>query len=42
MNISRAQLAKFLPDNDAVRIFEDAINLAERADVSAGTVQKLP
>lgn len=42
MNISRAQLTKFLPDNDAVRIFEDAINLAERADASAGTVQKLP
>ena len=42
MNVSRHQLAKFLPDNESVRIFEELILTAETADRNAGTIQTLP
>ena len=45
MKYSRSQLAKFLPDNESIRLFEDimntaerAVNTAERADINAGNV----
>ena len=42
MKINRAQLAKFLPDNEAIRIFEDLAATATRADDSAGSLLSLP
>jgi hypothetical protein len=38
MNIQRSQLAKFLPDNESIRIFEEVIRTAERADKNAGQI----
>jgi hypothetical protein len=42
MKINRAQLAKFLPDNESIRIFEDLATTATRADDSAGSLLSLP
>lgn len=42
MNVSRHQLAKFLPDNESVRIFEELILTADTANQNAGTIQNLP
>jgi hypothetical protein len=36
MKLSRAQLAKFLPDNDSIRAFEELFALAESADTKVG------
>jgi hypothetical protein len=36
MKLTRAQLAKFLPDNESIRIFEEIATTADRADLSAG------
>lgn len=41
MKINRAQLAKFLPDNEAIRVFEDLASTATRAEDSAGEVFSL-
>jgi len=41
MKLNRAQLAKFLPDNESIRIFEDIASTAERADTSAGALTPL-
>jgi hypothetical protein len=41
MNINRAQLAKFLPDNESVRIFEEIASTATQASESAGVVSSL-
>ncbi len=42
MMVTRNQLAKFLPDNESIRIFEELISTAETANSSAGAVQNLP
>lgn len=42
MMVTRNQLAKFLPDNESIRIFEELISTAETANSNAGAVQKLP
>lgn len=42
MKINRAQLSKFLPDNESIRIFEDLATTATRADDSAGSLLSLP
>ena len=42
MNVNRNQLAKFLPDNESIRIFEELVLTADTANSNAGTVQKLP
>lgn len=42
MMVTRNQLAKFLPDNESIRIFEELISTAETANASAGVLQKLP
>lgn len=42
MMVTRNQIAKFLPDNESIRIFEELVTTAETANASAGAVQKLP
>ena len=42
MKINRAQLTKFLPDNESIRIFEDLAATSTRADENAGVVSSLP
>lgn len=37
MKYTRAQLAKFLPDNEAIRLIEELINTADKAYSSAGS-----
>jgi hypothetical protein len=41
MNVQRAQLAKFLPDNESIRIFEELLRQAERADRNAGQIRPI-
>lgn len=41
MKLNRNQLAKFLPDNEAIRIFEGINDTADKAYSSAGTVTSL-
>lgn len=36
MMVQRNQLAKFLPDNESIRVFEELIRTADRADKNAG------
>jgi hypothetical protein len=42
MNVNRSQLSKFLPDNESIRIFEELLRTASRADLNAGIVGSLP
>lgn len=42
MMVNRQQLAKFLPDNESIRIFEDLVRTADGAYASAGVIQGLP
>lgn len=42
MKVTRSQLAKFLPDNESVRVFEELVTVANRAETSAGALQHLP
>lgn len=41
MKIQRNQLAKFLPDNESIRLFEELVRTAERADQNAGQLFKI-
>lgn len=36
MKLTRSQLAKFLPDNDSIRAFEELSSTAEKADAKTG------
>lgn len=41
MIVQRSQLAKFLPDNETIRMFEELMRTAERADRNAGDIRTI-
>jgi hypothetical protein len=41
MNAQRSQLAKFLPDNESIRLFEELMRTATKADRNAGLVKPI-
>lgn len=42
ISVNRQQLAKFLPDNESIRVFEELIRTANTAEKNAGSVSVVP